>query len=189
MRLFVAVSLPEAVRRAVGELVDALRPQLPPARWVAPDRLHLTLAFLGEQPEERLAPLVAALAEGCRPVTPFEARLGGAGVFPERGRARVAWVAFVAPDGVVEALAEAVSGACRQAGVPPADRARFHPHVTLARCRGGWSGAARRRWASSVPAGLGGAFPVGEATLFESLLAPGGPRYSRLADLPLEAAA
>lgn len=189
MRLFVAVPLPEAVRRAAAALVDALRPELPPARWVAAENLHLTVAFLGDQPDDRLGPLVASLAGGCRGVAPFEAALGEAGSFPDRGRARVAWIAFVAPAAALERLERAISGACRAAGAAPAGRTRFHPHVTLARCRGGWGRTARRRWATAVPPGLGGAFPVGEATLFESRLAPDGARYRPLARLPLEAAA
>ena len=63
MRLFVALELPADLQRAVGELVSQHRPALPKARWVRPENLHLTLAFLGETATERLPDLEAAMAD------------------------------------------------------------------------------------------------------------------------------
>jgi len=51
VRLFVALELPDALRRAAGERVAAEHPRLPAARWTHPDNLHLTLVFLGEVEE------------------------------------------------------------------------------------------------------------------------------------------
>ena len=48
MRSFVAIELPDAVRRQLEGTVAALRRELPPARWVRLENAHLTLKFLGE---------------------------------------------------------------------------------------------------------------------------------------------
>src|SRR5437899_4698976 len=52
MRLFFAVELPQEVQAALGKLHpnDASRDY----RWADPALMHVTLAFLGQQPEERL---------------------------------------------------------------------------------------------------------------------------------------
>lgn len=44
MRLFIAIELPDDLKAALGRL----RVDVPGARWVQPEQLHLTLAFLGE---------------------------------------------------------------------------------------------------------------------------------------------
>src|SRR5918999_6488122 len=63
MRLFLAVEFEPALRRALREATAPLRALVPDAGWVAEDRLHLTLKFLGEQPETLVAPLTATVTE------------------------------------------------------------------------------------------------------------------------------
>ena len=62
MRLFIATTFPGVVLRDLNERVTKLRPRLPSASWVREETQHLTLAFLGEQPEANVDA-----------VTPFEA--------------------------------------------------------------------------------------------------------------------
>ena len=56
MRLFVAIDLDEDTRARIGRAIDALRAvmeQQPstPISWLVPERLHLTLLFIGEVKE------------------------------------------------------------------------------------------------------------------------------------------
>ena len=51
MRLFIAFDLDAAVRASVGSLLRELGAGAPEIKWVAPDSMHLTLKFIGEQPE------------------------------------------------------------------------------------------------------------------------------------------
>ncbi len=62
MRLFVALELPSAVRENLAALLKALRAVSPQTRWVRPENLHLTLKFMGEVPETKLAAIRSALA-------------------------------------------------------------------------------------------------------------------------------
>jgi 2'-5' RNA ligase len=127
MRLFIALDLPPAVLADVR----AICAELPAARWTNPAQLHLTLRFLGEVPEERVAELRAQLTKVVRP--PFELGLRGAGVFPRKRRpARVLW-AGVAPEEPVIDLKAAIDAAL---GPDPESAERgFSPHLTLARFR------------------------------------------------------
>jgi len=54
MRLFVAVLPPQGALAELEAAVAPLRPAWPDLRWAGQDRWHLTLAFLGEQPEARV---------------------------------------------------------------------------------------------------------------------------------------
>ena len=57
MRLFLAINLEPDLRRAIVDVTAPLRTAAPSLGWLGEARLHLTLKFLGEQPEDIVAPL------------------------------------------------------------------------------------------------------------------------------------
>lgn len=127
LRLFVALSLPEALRLRLA----GLSAPLPGARWVPDENMHLTLRFLGEVDEDVAHEVDLLLARITAPG--FELALNGLGSFGSRGRVRAIW-AGVAKSPALLHLQDKVESACVRAGLPPEAR-RFHPHITLARCR------------------------------------------------------
>src|SRR5207249_1954557 len=90
MRLFFAVELPLDVQALLARLKpsDDRRDY----RWSDPSLLHVTLAFLGQQPEDRL-PLLeqigATAAAGSRASV---LKLGQPGSFGPRSTPRVLWI-------------------------------------------------------------------------------------------------
>lgn len=144
------------------------RPPHPAVRWVPVDRLHITVRFLGEQPDPD--PVAAALGDVAG-TGPFEAVVGPATVWLPGRQVLVLPVAGLDP------LAVAVAAALGACG---GDERPFLGHLTLARVRG------RRRG----PPGLAGAacstgFVLGEVTLVASRTGPGGSTYEVLARVPL----
>lgn len=141
MRLFVALVPPEDVLTEIAESVADLRGEWPGLRWV-PQRLwHVTLAFLGETDEALLPGLRAGLARAAARHDPREVAFAGAGAFPSAGRASVLWVGMrgtAVPERpgrpVFGGLARSIAAEAEKAGAA-VDRKRFHPHLTLARCR------------------------------------------------------
>jgi RNA 2',3'-cyclic 3'-phosphodiesterase len=126
-RLFVALDLPRYVKDSLG----AMERGLPDARWVDPDMLHLTLAFVGEVDRPTFAEAMHALARvGTRP---FDVELQGLGFFPARGAPRQLWVG-VRPEPELDALQRRIVRALADEGIQ-LERRRFVPHVTLARLR------------------------------------------------------
>jgi 2'-5' RNA ligase len=126
-RMFIAIDLPPAI---VGE-VRAICTDLPAARWSNFAQLHLTLRFLGEVPDDRVATVRAELA-GIEQAA-FTLGVRGVGVFPKRRwPVRVLW-AGVTPEEPAIALKQAIDVAL---GPDPeaADRG-YSPHLTLARFR------------------------------------------------------
>ena len=65
MRLFVAAVLPDAVLDALAETSALLRGSVR-GRFVAPDSFHVTLAFLGDTPAERVDDAAGAIEMACR---------------------------------------------------------------------------------------------------------------------------
>ena len=62
MRLFLAINFPADVRREITAATAPLRDSAPELAWVREPLLHLTLKFLGEQPEMIVESAEAALA-------------------------------------------------------------------------------------------------------------------------------
>ncbi|MEK2488367.1 RNA 2',3'-cyclic phosphodiesterase [Kitasatospora purpeofusca] len=191
MRLFVAVLPPV---EALQDLVDAVAPVrgLPGAdrlRWTAVEGWHLTLAFLGEVPAERVPELSAGLAAvaAVNPAHPL--RLAGAGRFGDK----VLWAGVEGRVWALRGLAEAVAGATAElAG--EADAFSFHPHLTLARA--GSSRGQRRAAQRAAAAELDGLaqalegyrgpeWEAAELHLMQSEQGGGFAHYGSLASWPL----
>lgn len=176
-RLFIAIDLPEQQRRLLAELRD----DLAGVRWVRPEQLHLTLAFLGEVPQEMLAPLRQLLAQ-IRSV-PFQLELGRLGCFPPRGIPRVLWIG-VQPQPLLLQLERAVNSAVVSCGLTLEARP-FSPHITLARRKEPDRRAVSVFLTNRAPEDLP-PIPVQEFLLFESRLTPHGALHQVLQRYPLD---
>ena len=121
MRQFIALEPSPAFLSALEELQDRLQAAGVTGRFREPSGLHLTLAFIGEWPEE----VTEFLPEVRKP---FPLVLSHLGFFPE---ANVLW-AGVEPSEELEHLAARVRHSLAEAGIP-FDRKKFVPHITLAR--------------------------------------------------------
>jgi 2'-5' RNA ligase len=131
MRLFIAMNFPEELRTHWLAQTAGLRGIAPNARWAPTAQMHLTLAFLGEQPESLVGSLLAAIDGITTTSSRLSLAMQGVGAFPNWRRARVVWLGVEQAPALM-ALAESVVRACRDLGMELEDR-RFHPHITLGR--------------------------------------------------------
>src|SRR2546426_7761098 len=60
-------------------------------KWVKPEHSHLTLVFLGDVEDARVASVVEAVGRDLD-ISPFDIVFQGIGAFPPRGAPRVLWV-------------------------------------------------------------------------------------------------
>jgi RNA 2',3'-cyclic 3'-phosphodiesterase len=188
MRAFIAAEVPGEAQQGMARIQSGLAGRGARLRWVREEGIHVTLRFLGETDDgaiERLrTPLCAAAS-----ATPGPLRLhtGPLGSFPVHGPPRIVWISLA---GDVERLAEIaarVESAAVSCGWEP-ERKAFRPHVTLARVDTHRASGLRRLLedenARTAESGAIG-FLVTRIVLFESLLGPGGSRYTPLAGFPL----
>jgi len=83
MRLFIAINFDDAVRKQLLGIQARLRSQCTRGNFTRPENLHLTLAFLGETPEGKVAPLLKII-EGIQALpeaAPFEVPFNHTGCF------------------------------------------------------------------------------------------------------------
>src|SRR5690242_19021129 len=84
-RLFVAIELPEPVRRELA----AIAPTAPGVRATKAYKLHLTLHFIGDASVARLKRQLLPISQL---VAPFTLRLSSVGHFSSRSKSVVFWV-------------------------------------------------------------------------------------------------
>lgn len=128
-----ALNLPLPMREEIVRATAPLREAAPELAWIDAPRLHLTLKFLGEQPDGADGAVMEVLAEVAARHRPFVLDLNGIGAFPNFRRARVVWLG-VAPEPRLELLQHDVERFCERIGHAVEGRP-FRPHLTLARVR------------------------------------------------------
>jgi 2'-5' RNA ligase len=183
MRLFIAVPLPTELTDRAAALLPAA---LPAVKRVRPELMHVTLAFLGWTPDDRLDAVIEAGRAAARAQGPFVLAFAGAGRFPGSGKPRVVWLGIGAGTSELGTLAGAVADELRRRELRFDDRP-FAPHLTLARVRPEASGPEGRTVAAAVDELVVPDLrtPVDRIAVVESVLSPKGPRYTARAELPL----
>lgn len=178
MALRAFVGVPVEPHPALVGLLEDLAAIPADLKVVAPQNLHLTLAFLGETPEAAVPALSAALDDAARGVAAFVGQLRGVGAFPNVRRPRVVWAGLADPRPLAD-LATRVRGELARAGHAD-DGKDFRAHLTLARTRSERGASELTRFLKDH--GLRGlpAIPIDEARLYRSVPGPAGPAYETL---------
>lgn len=133
MRLFVAIKIDEAVRGALAAVQTRLAASGAPVRWIEPENFHLTVSFLGDQPDARVSQIEAICADLAVRTTPFRLQVRGASAFPRRGPLKTLWVGLSHGANEWKALVKRGEAPFAALGVPR--EGGLVPHVTLGRLR------------------------------------------------------
>lgn len=181
-RGFVAVPVPAAP--PVVALLEEVARLDADVRAVEPENLHVTLSFLGQLPDEAIAPIAEGMAEAAGKVAPFRLRLAKVGAFPRARDPRVVWVGVEDPRPISE-LATRTRAALEARGFP-GDAKDFRAHLTLARVKGERGLDRLVTFLRLHGADVLDEMDVRETRLFRSVLSPRGPTYDTLAIAPLE---
>jgi 2'-5' RNA ligase len=184
VRLFVALDLPDELREGIvawgrEALAD------PTLRPVAPESLHVTLAFLGHRPQKEIEAIAAVVRDRVGPAPWVE--LLDPEQRPPRGRARLYALPALSPG--VEVLQAGVAQGLAEEGFYEQEKRPFWPHVTVARVSPEARGSRRPAVVSDppgeLPEGMSEARICRRMTLYRSELQPIGARYVPLAQVEL----
>jgi len=183
-RIFIAVSLDEALREEIIRLEDRLRQAGAPLRWIAAEKLHFTVRFLGEITPTQLAAVRLATREAAAATPPFQLTLAGVGAFPSLARPQVIWVGVREGSERLAAISAHLDDALARHRFPREQRP-FIAHLTITRLKH------QGRWGEIVRALAGfkdvpvGAQEVRALDVKESHLHPKGARYTTVEEVPL----
>lgn len=135
-RIFTAVDVSDETRAKVSGYIETLRGEFPSLRvgWDKPEKLHLTLKFLGDIDEIQLEKLTEAVEETAKQISNFKLRISGTGAFPSARNARVLWLGVKDEADGLRKLSEILETECERFGFARETR-NFKAHLTIARLR------------------------------------------------------
>lgn len=132
MRFFIALEIPEENKKQFQKIQINLQNLLPKIRLTDLEKLHLTLAFIGEQPDQlkdQLAQIMTKSAEG---VPTFEVTPAYIDGFPNLHHPQNLWVGVKGDIDKVLLIRERVKDGLESLHLP-IDERRFIPHITIAK--------------------------------------------------------
>jgi len=182
-RVFVAVDISDEARKKVAAYVEGLRGYLGSraASWVRPEKLHLTLHFVGDCDDDELRRLTELVGKCAAKTRLFDIAIEGTGVFPNSRRARILWLG-IRDDGkhlnFIQSNLEPQTG-------PSDNQKPFRPHLTIARikdARASREVVAKHLANTFEPVEFG----VSEIVIYESTLTRDGSVYSVLSTYQLK---
>ncbi len=183
IRSFIAIELPENVRRLLEKLSLELKKSDAAVGWVRPESIHLTLKFLGNvAPDviEQIKPVLSGIASR---FSSFRLEAAGCGAFPTIKAPRVIWTGLGGDGETLALLQKEVETAMIPFGFEPENRP-FRPHLTIGRVKGRQHLQALQQILLASQGFTAEPFDVEELVLYKSELRPDGARYTPLFKAP-----
>lgn len=131
MRLFTAIELDQSVREHLDRYTAECRKMGIRSNYTYIDNYHVTLVFLGEQPEEMLDYAVEAIDAAASRFEPFEMACGRIGSFKSAGRGVTLWAGV--EDGAASERVYIELSKQLRARRFKIDGRKYRPHITIAR--------------------------------------------------------
>ena len=184
MRLFIAIDINEEVRKSLGDLQQQLQSKVDikksDVKWVDPDRVHLTLKFLGEVKDQRTVELFGAVKTVADRHKRFELDIESVGYFGARS-AKVLWVGTGRGKDSLCRLQKDLAKELASVGWPEEPR-QFAGHLTVCRIRNTKAGIKLAALSEDYRDFWAGSIEADSVSVYQSQLRPAGPVYTRLAE-------
>lgn len=134
-KFFAGIELDEHARAACVAVSARLQAAAFPGRFEAPEKLHITLAFLGWVDAKRVEAIRDALQAVAQNQAPFDITLDRVGAFPHERRPRIIWLGSHDQGEGFRRVARAAQAAYEDLGFTFTQDAVAH--VTIARVKEG----------------------------------------------------
>lgn len=164
MRLFLAIKIPDQIQDKISSLYIQEEQGI---RWTPAHQLHLTLIFIGDQPQEKIDEISEAIAEIEFNTMPIN--LSKTGFF----KSGIYWIGVEETNALMN-LQKKLYRAIANLGIHIENR-RFKPHITIARDRGISAPLAQSIERKGL--GFAASFTASSFELMSSYLKPNGPEY------------
>lgn len=177
-RIFIALDISEETKEKIARFISELKKEFLHLRvgWEKPEKIHLTLKFLGDIDEEQLSKVKEAVRKTASDAKAFSLRVEKTGCFPSPKKARILWLGLSDETGTLQNLHLALERELEEQGFEKEGRP-FQAHLTIARLR------EPQRSRELVEAHLRKkfepvSFEVSAIVIYESKLQPAGSVYS-----------
>ena len=182
MRLFIAVDIDEKIRHAVAQLQDEMAAEADmkkgDVKWVRPEKMHLTLKFLGQVKDEKSVEICTVTGSAAEQHKAFDLDIETVGCFGGKSP-KVLWVGTESGSEELCALAGDIEKRLAEVGWPEEAR-KFSGHLTLCRIKNFEAGKKLAQISKNYSDIKLGTVLIDAVTVYQSQLTPTGPIYTAL---------
>ena len=180
MRAFIAIDLPDELKKKVSDFQNELQKQdFVAANWTSD--YHLTLKFFGDIDERKEKEIATILVDIASKTKCFELELKGVGAFPSQDYVRVLWMGAGYGDDEAKFLQKEIDGSLEELDFER--EANYANHLTLARIKAVKDKFKLKKFFENKQSF--GKFKVSSIKLIKSTLTKSGPVYETLKEFYL----
>lgn len=132
MRFFIALEIPSENLAQFQSIQRTLHTLIPQARLTSSDKIHLTLAFVGEYPEELKSDLIKVITNAAQGIPAFQVTPAYIDGFPNIHHPQVLWIGVKGDIDKILQIRERIKDGLGTLHLP-VDERRFIPHISIAK--------------------------------------------------------
>ena len=132
MRFFIALEIPSQNLAQFQSIQVSLHTLIPQSKLTDVSKIHLTLAFLGEQPEEIKPKLIDVIQKAVAGISQFEVTPAYVDGFPNLHNPNILWIGVKGDIDKILLIREGIKDGLESLKLP-VDARRFIPHITIAK--------------------------------------------------------
>lgn len=187
MRFFIALEIPDQNKKELFEIQRQLKELIPQARLTDNEKLHLTIAFIGEQPDKLRGGLIDVMKKASQDIQPFTVIPAYLDGFPHRHRANTFWIGVKGDIDKLYTLRHRIKDGLNSLDLG-VDERRYVPHIAIAKINGFKMASELEKELDELMSKEFEPIEVSSVKLFESIPNHGFHQHNTLFETPLLAA-
>lgn len=188
MRYFIALEIPNECRKQLEAVQQNLEQIIPGIRLTDNEKLHLTIAFIGERPDSMKDSLVQIINDAVSGIPPFTITPAYIDGFPHLHQAHVFWVGVKGDIDKLMVIRERIKDGLASLGLDTEDR-RYIPHIAVAKINNNFNLLPdQERRLQELMLDNFEPIQINSIKLFESIPEEGFHTHNTLAEIPLQPA-
>lgn len=184
MRFFIALEIPEESKKEIETVQEKLAQLLPDTRLTNIEKIHLTIAFIGEQPEEMKEKLVEVIKNSTSEIKSFEITPAYLDGFPDLHQAQTFWIGIKGDIDRLYILRERIKDGLEKLGLEPDER-RYLPHIAVGKINNFNLLPFQEAQLEKIMSRKFKSIKISCLKLFESIPEEGFHTHNTLAEIPL----
>ncbi len=185
MRFFLALDIPDQNKKEILAVQRQLKELIPETKLTDFEKLHLTIAFIGEQDDSIKDALVTILEKSSEGLPPFLLTPAYIDGFPNLHTAHIFWMGIKGDIDKLFILRERIKDGLIKLGVG-ADERRFVPHIAIAKITNFELREGEERGLEKIDLMSLSPIPVSSVKLYQSIPNHGFHNHNTLAEILLK---
>lgn len=184
MRFFIALDIPPESKDQIKKVQESIKQLIPEARLTDNDKLHITISFIGEQPDQLQQNLTGIINKAVSDIPTFNLTPSYLDGFPTIHHPNILWVGVKGDVDKLLIINERIRDGLRDRQIQ-VDGRRFIPHIAIAKFSNYYTPEEIEHQLQTMIFGQFDPITINSIKLFESVPDQGFHRHNTLAEIPL----